>query len=131
MGKKILEKSLTRPLAHVTELSPSQLNELAHSELTPVLLGRDFLARHGAVDDPLSKIDPEQRYPVDAAVRFPIAENFRAARAVRLLRGVRSDNRLDTLRTVGELLYQSHSGYSAMGLGCPETDVMVQAVMPD
>jgi L-arabinokinase len=128
MGKKILENSLARPLTHVTELSPSQLNDLAHSELPPVLLGRDFLARHGAVDDPLSTIDPEQRYPVDAAVRFPITENLRAAQAVRLLRAVRSDNRQDTLRTVGELLYQSHSGYSAMGLGCPETDVMVQAL---
>jgi L-arabinokinase len=128
MGKKVLEQSLRRPLAHVTELSPSQLDALAQSELPPVLLGRDFLARHGAVDDLLSKIDPEQPYPVDAAVRFPITENFRAAEAVRLLRAVRPDNREDTLRTVGELLYQSHRGYSAMGLGCAETDIMVQAV---
>jgi L-arabinokinase len=128
MGKKILEQSLPRPLAHVTELSPSQLDALAHSKLPRVLSGRDFLARHGAVDDPLSTIDPGQHYPVDAAVRFPITENFRAAQAVRLLRAVRPDNRRNTLRTVGELLYQSHGGYSAMGLGCPETDVMVEAV---
>jgi L-arabinokinase len=128
MGKKILEKSLPRPLAHLTELAPSQLHAFAHSELPPVLLGRDFLDRHGGVDDPLSSIDAEQRYPVEAAVRFPIMENFRAAQAVRLLRAVRPDNRQDTVRTVGELLYQSHSGYSAMGLGCLETDVMVQAV---
>jgi L-arabinokinase len=128
MGKKVLEQSLPGPLAHVTELSPSQLDDLAHPDLSPVLLGRDFLARHGAVDDPLSKIDPDACYPVDAAVRFPILENFRAAQAVRLLRAVHSDNRQETLRKVGELLYQSHSGYSAMGLGCPETDVLVQAV---
>lgn len=128
MGKKILEKSLPHPLAYVTELSPSQLQDLAQAELPPVLLGRDFLARHGAVDDPLSTIDPEQHYPVEAAVRFPITENFRAAQAARLLRAVRPDNREETLRAVGELLYQSHGGYSAMGLGCPETDVMVQAV---
>jgi len=128
MGKKILEHSLPRPLAHVTELSPSQLDALAHSELPGVLSGRDFLARHGAVDDPLSTIDPGQHYPVEAAVRFPITENFRAAQAVRLLRAVRPDNRRNALRTVGELLYQSHGGYSAMGLGCPETDVMVEAV---
>ena len=29
---------------------------------------------------------------------------------------------------LGELLYASHAGYSAMGLGCPETDQMVAAV---
>jgi L-arabinokinase len=55
-------------------------------------------------------------------------ENIRAAQSVRLLRAVRSENRQETLRTVGELFYQSHSGYSAMGLGCPETDAMVHAV---
>jgi L-arabinokinase len=129
MGKKILENSLARPLAYVTELTPSQLNDLlGHDELPSVLLGRDFLARHGAVDDPLSKIDPEKGYPVDAAVRFPITENSRAALAVQLLRAVRADNRQETLRTVGVFLYESHGGYSAMGLGCQETDVMVQAV---
>jgi L-arabinokinase len=128
MGKKILEKSLTHPLAHLTELTPAQLGEFAGAELPPVFLGRDFLDRHGGVDDPLSSIDAGQHYPVEAAVRFPILENFRSAQAVRLLRAVRPDNREDTLRTVGELLYQSHSGYGAMGLGCPETDVMVQAV---
>jgi L-arabinokinase len=125
MGKKILEQSLPEPLAHVTELAPAQL---AQAELPPVLRGRDFLARHGAVDDPLSRIDPEQPYPVAAAVRFPVTENHRAGQAVRLLRAVHPDNRRDTLRTVGDLLYESHGGYSAMGLGCPETDAMVQAV---
>jgi L-arabinokinase len=128
MGKKILESALTRPLAHVTELTPSQLAEAGEAALPPALLGRDFLARHGGVDDPLSRIDPGQRYPVRAAVRFPVQENFRAAQAVRLLRGVQPETRRQTLEAVGELMYHSHAGYSAMGLGCPETDAMVQAV---
>ena len=93
-----------------------------------VLFGREFLARHGGVADPLSRIDPGQRYPVRAAASFPVQENFRAAQAVRLLRGVQPENRRQTLQAVGELMYQSHAGYSAMGLGCSETDVMVRAV---
>jgi L-arabinokinase len=128
MGKKILESVLTRPLTHVTELTPSQVAEVGETALPLGLLGRDFLARHGGVDDPLSRIAPGQLYPVRAAVSFPVQENFRAARAVRLLRGVGAGNRQQTLQAVGELLYDSHAGYSGMGLGCPETDVMVQAV---
>jgi L-arabinokinase len=128
MGKKILEGGLTRPLAHVTELTPAQLAEAGETALPPALLGRDFLARHGGVDDPLSRIDPGQRYPVRAAVTFPVEENFRAAQAVRLLRGVQPDNRRQSLEAVGELMYRSHAGYSEMGLGCPETDVIVRAV---
>jgi L-arabinokinase len=128
MGKKILESVLGRPLTQVTELTPSQVAEVGETALPPALFGRDFLARHGGVDDPLSQIDPGQEYPVGAAVRFPIEENFRAAEAVRLLRGIRPDNRRQTLTVIGELMYRSHAGYSAMGLGCPETDVMVGAV---
>jgi L-arabinokinase len=128
MGKKILESVLNRPLTHVTELTPAQLAEAGESTLPPALVGRDFLTLHGGVDDPLSRIDPEQRYPVRAAASFPVQENARTGQAVRLLRGVQPDSRRQTLRAVGELMYQSHAGYSAMGLGCPETDAMVEAV---
>ena len=128
MGKKILEAALTRPLAHVTELTPSEVAEVDEAVLPPTLLGRDFLARHGGVDDPLSRIDPARLYPVRAAVLFPIEENHRCAQAIGLLRGVRPDDRRQTLQAVGELMYHSHAGYSAMGLGCPETDAMVRAV---
>jgi L-arabinokinase len=128
MGKKILESVLERRLTYVTELTSSQIAEVEATVLPRTLLGRDFLARQSGVDDPLSRIDPEQQYPVSASVSFPIWENFRSAEAVRLLRGVRQDNRQRTLKAVGELMYESHAGYSAMGLGCPETDLMVQAV---
>jgi L-arabinokinase len=128
MGKTILEAALARRLAHASDLTPSHLAEAGEAVLPAALLGRDFLARHGGVDDPLSRIDPEQQYPVRAAVSFPVHENFRAAQAVRLLRGVRPDNRRRDLEAVGELMYQSHAGYSAIGLGCPETDAVVQAV---
>ena len=36
-----------------------------------------------------------------------------------------SSSRSSLLYSIGELLYQSHRGYSAMGLGCPETDAII------
>jgi L-arabinokinase len=128
MGKKVLEAHLDRPLEHVTELSPSQVRGVSEEVLPHTLAGAEFLARHGGVDDPLSDIDPGRPYPVRAGVLFAVEENFRAALAVKLLRGLGSGDRRATLETVGELMYQSHAGYTSIGLGCPETDAMVEAV---
>jgi L-arabinokinase len=128
MGKKILENRLARPLAHVAELSPSHVSGMGADLLPIILSGRDFLARYGGVDDPLSSIDPERMYPVRAAVEFPIAESFRSTLAVHLLHGMRTNRQETALQAVGELMYQSHAGYSLIGLGSPETDAMVQAI---
>jgi L-arabinokinase len=128
MGKKILEDALARPLVHVTELAPSEVRGVGEEVLPPALSGREFLARHGSVSDALARIEPDRLYPIRAAVSFPVEENFRAALAVRLLRGLRSEQRQGSLEALGELLYQSHAGYSSIGLGCPETDAMVGAV---
>jgi L-arabinokinase len=128
MGKKVLEGVLGRALAHVTELAPSRLRGVGEEDLPRALPGRAFLARYGGVDDPHSHVDPGRSYPVRSAVRFPVEENFRAALAVQLLRGARPEGRRATLEALGELLYQSHAGYGSIGLGCPETDGMVEAV---
>ena len=80
------------------------------------------------MDDPLSCIQPERRYPVRAAATFPVEESFRSALAVHLLRGLRAGDPHGALEALGELMYQSHAGYSSIGLGCPETDAMVDAV---
>jgi L-arabinokinase len=128
MGKKILEKRLARRLEHTAELPPSLVCGLGADLLPATLSGGEFLARYGGVDDPLSSIDPERFYPVCAAVEFPIGESFRATLAVHLLRGMGPSHQETTLEAFGELMYQSHAGYSSIGLGSPETDAMVQAV---
>lgn len=128
MGKKLIETGTGRKLAHATELAPSELRSLPAKVLPETITGRAFLARCGGVDDPLSKIEPGRTYGVRAAVAFPIEENFRAATAEALLRGVTAKNREASLCALGELLFQSHAGYSSIGLGCPETDAMVEAV---
>jgi L-arabinokinase len=128
MGKKILERALGRSLAYVTQLTPALVRGMNHEMLPASLAGRDFLATHGGVDDALARIDPERRYPVRAAVSFPVEENFRATLAVLLLRSFQPSVRPKTLTAIGELMFQSHAGYSSIGLGCPETDSMVNAV---
>jgi L-arabinokinase len=128
MGKKLIELGTGRKLAHATELAPSEVRSLPEAVLPAAITGRDFLARCGGVDDALSKVEPARSYAVRAAVSFPVEENFRSETAVALLRGLNAPNREESLRALGELLFQSHAGYSSIGLGCPETDAMVGAV---
>ena len=128
MGRKLIELAMRRKLSHATELQPADVRDQPLEVLPKKITGRTFLARAGGVDDPLSSIEPAKTYAVRAAVSFPVEENLRAEAAVALLRGVTSCNREATLRALGELLYQSHAGYSSIGLGCPETDEMVDAV---
>jgi len=128
MGKKLIEQALGRTLKHATELAPSVVRSLSLDALPEQMSGRDFLKKCGGVDDPLSTIDPKRDYSPRAGVSFPVEENFRSEAAVALLRGLSAKNRAESLAALGELLYQSHAGYSSIGLGCPETDAMVEGV---
>ena len=63
-----------------------------------------------------------------SALRFPVEENFRVELAESLLRG--GGDRLEQrLVQTGELMLESHAGYSALGLGAPETDQMIDALL--
>lgn len=128
MGRKLIEQGTGRKLSHAAELRPSEVRTLTAEILPDTIIGRAFLKRCGGVDDVLSKIESRRTYQVRAAVSFPVEENYRAELAVALLRGINPRNKADALTALGELLYQSHAGYSSIGLGCPETDEMVEGV---
>jgi L-arabinokinase len=65
---------------------------------------------------------------VRAAARFAVEENARAGSLACVLREAAPDDREAALSMIGEALAESHAGYSAIGLGCPETDAMVDAI---
>lgn len=127
MGKRMLEVALGRKFEYLAQIPPPVAAGFSSEVLPPMLTGAEFIARHGSVDDIHSVIVPALRYPVRAAVQFPVGENFRCLVTERLLRAGGAD-RAGTLRVVGELMYQSHLGYGSIGLGSPETDAMVEAV---
>jgi L-arabinokinase len=118
MGKALLGGET----AYLTELAREQV---AANALPKSLLGSDFLRLRSGIDDPVSTIEPAARYPVRAATLFPIDEHARALELVSLIQERPTD---DALERIGELLYESHAGYSRCGLGVPRTDQIVDAV---
>lgn len=129
MGKKILETSEGKSWPYVAQIPwPAFASKI--EDLPESLSGADFLSRWGGVDDALSCIEPQQNYPVRAATRFPLEESQRVRQAVEgwLHLAAGKGDREARLISLGKLLHESHAAYSAMGLGCEETDRMVAAL---
>ncbi len=118
MGKALLDADA----AYLTELERPRV---AVDTLPEDLLGIDFLRLRSGIDDPVSTVEPAATYPVRAATLFPIDEHARALEFVSLSGGRPSGEALERL---GELLYESHAGYSRCGLGVARTDQIVDAV---
>lgn len=120
MGRQMLESRLG-PREYLCEFAPSEI-----SPEPPVLLsGQEFTSSLGALNDSSCRMEDKRLYPVRASARFAVEEHFRCQLAQFLLRG---GNAREALPLVGELLFQSHAGYSLMGLGTPSTDAMVEAI---
>lgn len=128
MARAIARRRLGHPVAHLAELLPADIEAVDRDTLPARLTGRDFMARHGSIDDPLSRIDSDRVYPVRAAAEFATGENARAAAAVELLRTAPATGPADVAAAIGDLMTESHRGYSAIGLGSPETDAMAEAI---
>lgn len=118
MGKALLEADA----AYLTELDRDRVTVEA---LPEEILGIDFLQLRSGIDDPVSTIEPAATYPVRAATLFPIEEHARALELVSLVETPPTD---EAMERFGELLYESHDGYSLCGLGVTRTDQIVDAV---
>ena len=128
-GKRMFEQSLKRQWAFAAQIPPSLFHWHAESVLPETIRGDHFLKEYGDVDDPLSEIDRRAEYRVRAGLRFAIEESFRSELAASLLGSATGRTRGEHLRHTGELMLQSHAGYSSIGLGSPETDRMVEMLL--
>ncbi|MBI4579575.1 MAG: GHMP kinase [Planctomycetes bacterium] len=140
---------------YLANIYPSYFETHFHDVLPERISGREFLARYGGTTDPVTSITPARTYAVRNPAAHPIQENFRvrvfAEMLKRLsqdpcrtgvspggLRGLGMGDKLartisakktpDPFILLGELMYQSHAGYSACGLGCDATDFLVDLV---
>ena len=107
---------------YLAALEPSRLDP---ERLPDRLTGDEFLQLGLRVEDPLSVIEPKAAYPVRAATLYPLEEQARVRRFSELLAQPVTDGRVKEL---GDLMGESHLGYSSCGLGTARTDALVDAV---
>jgi galactokinase len=127
MGKRIIETCASERWRYTSEI-PFTTWRRFESPLPESILGADYLAAYVGTDDPLTKIDAGHSYPVRAATRFPIEENARAHRACEILANYTADPPFSA-REMRTILKASHDAYSAMGLGCAETEQILDRIL--
>jgi L-arabinokinase len=108
---------------YLANITPSLYEHYFAAHLPDEIQGRDFLARYQGTTDPVTEIKPDVVYRVARPTAHPIYEHFRVRTFAELLQNSKSKRALEQL---GELMYQSHSSYSACGLGSEGTDRLVE-----
>jgi galactokinase len=107
---------------YLANLSPSLFRARYESRLAETMTGAEYL-RDGQVHvDPFTRMRPEVTYRVRACTRYAVEENFRVNLFAELARGGVG------FEQMGDLMYQSHHGYTECGLGCEATDLLVELV---
>lgn len=110
---------------YLANLPPSLYR--AYEEWLPAeLAGSSYLASGNTHVDPFTKVRPEVTYRVRACTRYAVEENHRVQLFVELAAGMQEGFAPDGAMLMGELMYQSHAAYTETGLGCAQTDRLVE-----
>ncbi len=110
---------------HLANCPPDEWRARWARRLPDRIEGADFTVGYGGTLDPRSRIEPDRSYPVLAPAGHAIAENARAERFRALLQYPPSPAAFGEL---GDLMFASHAGYAACGLGDPTADWIVEQV---
>jgi galactokinase len=118
-------------LEHLVSLSPSLLTELTAC-LPEQIDGEAFITRYGTHDDGATTVDPHKTYTrIPLCAAHPVAEHSRVCTFRLLLEASASSAaaaKQEQMSALGELMYQSHASYTAIGLGSEATETIVRLV---
>ncbi len=98
------------------------------TRLPEQMRGVDFSARYPVHLDPSTPVRPDVTYPVRACTRYAVEENRRVHLFVELMLNKQEPVTPRTLALLGELMFESHQGYTECGLGSHATDLIVHLV---
>ena len=110
---------------YLANISPSLFEQNFADRIPLQISGEEFLNKYYGTTDNVTHILPDSNYAVAVPTRHPIYENFRVNLFAELIQALQTE---DSLKLLGELMFQSHASYSACGLGSAETDLLVQLV---
>ncbi len=113
---------------YLANLSPSQFRSLYEAKLPESMSGAAFTRKYATHLDPFTPVRPEVVYPVRAATRYAVEENWRVQNFFSLISRPEKILAASTGALLGELMYQAHLGYSECGLGSDATDKIVEFV---
>lgn len=109
---------------YLANVNPSEFRSKYEEWLPVQLKGADFNQKYKKHYDEHTPVRDDVTYPVRAATRYAVEENWRVRTFYNLISG--QDPLPDAIgRMLGELMYQAHAGYSDCGLGSSATNLLV------
>jgi galactokinase len=103
-------------------------NEYINS-LPEQISGEDFLKRYELSIDAVTEIAPGKTYRLKSCAKHPVQENSRINSFMKLIQNFpKPAEREGTLKQMGKMMFESHAGYSDIGLGNENTDEIVEMV---
>mmetsp|Transcript_18960 Transcript_18960/g.52888 ORF Transcript_18960/g.52888 Transcript_18960/m.52888 type:complete len:390 (-) Transcript_18960:254-1423(-) len=110
---------------YLANVQPSEFATIHGPRLPLEIQGKDFLAKYGSHDDPITVVHPDRIYKVKCSAEHPVQEHFRVRSFWQVMAAPRSSLQTEVL---GELMAQSHASYSQLSLGSDGTDLLCQLV---
>jgi L-arabinokinase len=107
---------------YLSNVQPSLFRSNYEQRLPESLTGAEYLQAGQTHVDAFSEVRPELSYRVRACGRYAVEENNRTRLFVELVRAGTG------FEQMGELMYQSHYGYTECGLGSEAADHIVSLV---
>jgi L-arabinokinase len=118
--------------SYVANITPSIFEERFALRLPYKMHGKYFNQYQFIHLDTITEVLDDEFYAILDCTRHPVYENFRVRTFSILLQylSVLTDaqQRKQCLQQLGELMYQSHAGYTVCGLGNEHTDDLVESV---
>ena len=109
---------------YLANLSPSIFRTL-EDELPNEMSGQEYLRVAQVHVDPYTQARRDVIYRIRACTRYAVEENYRVQTFVELVRGLSAGESDSAALLMGEIMHQSHWAYTDTGLGCRETDLLV------
>lgn len=110
---------------YLANITTEEFEKSYAHRLPKEMSGAEFLREYKGITDSVTIVNPAQTYPVYQATQHPIYENARVNSFAEILKNWQG---LNQAKTLGELMYGSHEGYSACGLGSDGTDKIVSLI---
>jgi galactokinase len=107
---------------YLANVQPSLFRSNYETRLPESLTGAAYLEPGQIHADPFTQVRPEEVYRVRDCARNAVEENLRTRLFIELAKAGAG------FEQMGELMYQSHYGYTECGLGCEGADLIVSLV---
>jgi galactokinase len=113
---------------YLANISPSLFRSLYEDRLPVNMPGREFNQLYAVHLDPFTPVRAEVVYPIRAATRYAVEENWRVQSFFNLISRPAQTLDASTGFLLGELMYLAHLGYGDCGLGSEATDKIVELI---